>query len=68
MGPECPAIPPKTLADLEYAVQLAMTGERDPEFERRIRAESEKISQEIFEKHGLLDIAVDLLREGRDEE
>ena len=39
-----------------------------PEIYERIRARAEKITQEIYEKHGLLDIAVDLIREGRDEE
>jgi hypothetical protein len=62
------AIPPEVMADLEHAVQLAMTGKKDPEFEARIQAESEKITEEIRRKHGVLNIAVDLIRESRDEE
>jgi hypothetical protein len=61
-------IPPDVLADLDYAIRLAMTGQRDPEFEARVRAESEKITEALREKYGELNIAVDLIREGRDEE
>jgi hypothetical protein len=61
-------IPADALADLEYALQLQATGKRDPGFEKRIRAQSEKIQQEILAQHGALNVAVDLIREGRDEE
>ncbi len=61
-------IPPEILADMERAVQLAMAGERDPEFERRIQAEAERIRQEILRKHGVLDIGVPAIRELRDGE
>ena len=61
-------IPPEVMADLERAVELVMTGQRDPEFERRIHAQAEKITQEIFEKHGVLDIGVPAIRELRDAE
>jgi hypothetical protein len=40
----------------------------DPEIARRVRERSERITQEVFERHGLLNVAVDLIREGRDEE
>lgn len=51
-------IPPEVLADLEYAAQLAMSGEKDPEFARRIHAEAEQIREEVFRKHGTLDVGV----------
>jgi hypothetical protein len=51
---------------LDRAIALLMTGQRDPEFERRIHAEAEKIGQEIFEKHGVLDIGVPAIRALRD--
>jgi hypothetical protein len=54
--------------DLDYAIQLIMTGKKDPEFEARVHAEAEEIREKIFQQHGLLNIAVDLIREGRDEE
>ena len=59
--------PSVALTDLEYAIQLIMTGKKDPEFAARIQAETEKITEEIQRKHGVLNIAVDLIREARDE-
>jgi hypothetical protein len=62
-------IPPEILADLEEVVRQAATGGvRDPELLRRITERAEKARQEILEKHGVLNIAVDLIREGREEE
>jgi len=59
--------PSATLTDLEYAIQLIMTGKKDPEFTARVQAETEKITEEIRRKHGVLNIAVDLIREAREE-
>ncbi len=56
-----------TLTDLEYAIQLIMTGKKDPGFTAIVQAETEKITEEIRRKHGVLNIAVDLIREARDE-
>lgn len=61
-------IPSDALADLEYALHLQATGQRDTEFEKRIGEQTEKIRQEILAEHGILNVAVDLIREGRDEE
>jgi hypothetical protein len=58
----------ENMTDLDYAIHLIMTGKKDPEFEARVHAEADEIREKIFQKHGLLDIAVDLIREGRDEE
>ena len=58
---------PATLTDLEYAIQLILTGKKDPQFAARVQSETEEITQEIRRKHGVLDIAVDLIREARDE-
>jgi hypothetical protein len=55
-------------ADLEYAIQLSISGKRDPEFEKRIRAKTDEIRKRMFAEHGLVNVAVDLIREGRDEE
>lgn len=60
-------IPSDALADLEYAMHLQATGQRDPAFEKRIAAQTEKIRQKILAEHGVLNVAVDLVREGRDE-
>jgi hypothetical protein len=61
-------IPCDALADLEYALHLQRTGQRDAEFEKRIGLQTEKIRQEVLAEHGVLRVAVDLIREGRDEE
>jgi hypothetical protein len=59
--------PSATLTDLEYAIQLILTGKKDPEFATRVQAETKKITEEIERQHGVLDFAVDLIRETRDE-
>jgi hypothetical protein len=56
-----------TMTDLEYAIHLIMTGKKDPKFAARVQAETEKITEEIQRKHGVLNVAVDLIREARDE-
>jgi hypothetical protein len=61
-------IPADVLADLEHALRLQTTGQRDPAFEKRIGEQTEKIRQEILAEHGVLNVAVDLVCEGRDEE
>jgi hypothetical protein len=55
------------LSDLDYAIQLIITGKKDPEFGARVQAETEQIIEEIRREHGVLNIAVDLIREARDE-
>lgn len=60
--------PTDALADLEHALRLQMTGQRDPAFEQRLDAQTAKIREEILAKHGILNVAVDLIRQGRDEE
>ncbi len=59
-------IPPDVLADMERAMQLALSSTHDPEFERRIQDHAEQIRQEVRRKHGLLDIGVPAIRELRD--
>jgi hypothetical protein len=44
-----------------------MTGKKDPMFAARVQAETENITEEIERKHGVLNIAVDLIRQARDE-
>jgi hypothetical protein len=55
------------VADLEHALRLQATGQRDPGFEKRIGEQTEKIRQEILAEHGVLNVAVALIREGREE-
>ena len=62
-------IPPDVMADLQAVMDAVAAGKPvDPEVARRVRARSEKAQQEVLAKHGILNIAVDLIREGRDEE
>jgi hypothetical protein len=61
-------IPADVLADLVYALNLQATGKRDPAFEKRVGDQTELIRQEILSEHGVLNVAVGLVRQGRDEE
>ena len=59
--------PSATQSDLEYAIHLIMSGENDPGFAARVQAETKVITEEIEKKHGVLNVAVELIREARDE-
>jgi hypothetical protein len=39
----------------------------DPEVAHRVEERSERVRRQVFERHGILNVAVDLIREGRDE-
>lgn len=59
---------PQVLADLDAVMQRLATGKPlDPAASRRIRERAERITEEIRRQHGELDIAVQLIRETRDE-
>ena len=56
----------KTDPDLEAVIEHMISGKPlDPELLRRVHERSEKATQELFEKHGFLNVAVDL--KSRDE-
>jgi hypothetical protein len=55
---------PDTRAIIEHALYGTPL---DPEVARRIREQGERIKQEIYQKHGLLDIGVPAIRELRGE-
>lgn len=56
-------------ADAQAVIEHAMTGEPlDPEIARRVRERSERATEKLRRQFGTLNIAVDLIREGRDEE
>ena len=61
---------PSPQTDLEEVCRLIAEGKKvtDPDLLKRIQERSEQATREVFEKHSLLDVAVDLIREGRDEE
>jgi hypothetical protein len=58
------------MADMEEVCRLISQGKRvtDPALRRRISDRAEQVRREMLEKHGHTNIAVDLIREVRDEE
>ena len=61
-------IPPDLLAEMQAAVERAMSGIRDPEAMRQACARMDRIGEEIRQKHGVLNIGVPAIRELRDED
>jgi hypothetical protein len=60
-------LPPDLQADTEALLAHLTTGRPlDPEVARRIRDRGDRIREEVFQKHGLLDIGVPAIRELRD--
>jgi hypothetical protein len=56
------------LADLEAVLRHVASGTPiEPELARRISERSERITEELRQKYGELNVAVDLVREIRDE-
>jgi hypothetical protein len=56
-------------ADAQAVIEHAMTGKPlDPESARRVRERSERATEALRRKYGTLNIAVDLIREVRDQE
>jgi hypothetical protein len=67
------ALPPDVQADLDEAWRqfLAFGRVTDPELARRIQERSRQAREEVFRRHGLLDIgvpAIRALRDGEDDE
>ena len=61
---------PSPQSELEEVCRLIAEGRKvtDPELLKRIQQRSELATQDVFERRGILDVAVDLIREGRDDE
>jgi adenosyl cobinamide kinase/adenosyl cobinamide phosphate guanylyltransferase len=67
-NPQSAGADAQVLADLNAVMERIATGKPlDAESSRRIRQRAERITEEIRKKHGELDIAVELIREIRDE-
>src|SRR5690349_9349998 len=63
------SVPLDVQADMQAVIEHLTTGKPlDPETYRRIRERGERITEELRQRYGELDIAVDLIREVRDEE
>ncbi len=54
------------LADLE-TLCLNVGKPQDPELVKRVRERAKQIRERVFREQGVLDVAVDLIREVRDE-
>jgi len=58
---------PEILADSEAVVAAIQSGKPlDPEIARRIHDRAERIREDVFQQHGLVDIGVPAIREFRD--
>jgi hypothetical protein len=53
--------------DLRKVAEVAAKGIRDPEAAKKAREETDRVREEIFRKHGILDIGTPAIRELRDE-
>jgi hypothetical protein len=63
------SIPADIVADMQAVAEAATAGRPvDPEIARRVRERSERVQEELLRRYGVREIAVDLIRQGRDEE
>jgi hypothetical protein len=60
-------IPPKLLVELEKALDNAAKGIRDLDTIKKACRDMDRMREEMRKKVGTLDVAVDLIRQGRDE-
>jgi hypothetical protein len=66
--PPADPIPPDVLADIQAVADCVASGKPVPAVvAQRIRARSERVRDEVFRTHGLLDIGVPAIRELRGE-
>ena len=63
-----PAIPPEVMAELQQAAESAAKGLRDPDTMLQAAQRMDRMREETFRKHGLLDIGGLAIRELRDSE
>ena len=62
------SIAPGIKADMQAVAEAAAARRPvDPEVARRVRERSEKVQAELLRKHGVRELAVDLIRQGREE-
>jgi hypothetical protein len=61
------AITPELEAEFQAAVRQAMSSSRDPEAMRRAAERMDRMREETYREHGLLDIGVPAIRELRGE-
>lgn len=66
---ELPMILDQERADRQEVMRLVSEGERvtAPELRRRIQERAGKVRREVFDKHRVVEWAVDMIRDSRDE-
>jgi hypothetical protein len=61
-------IPPDVMADMQAVADAVAAGRPlDPEVARRVRERSLAVQAELQRQYGVREIAVDLIRQGREE-
>jgi succinate dehydrogenase/fumarate reductase flavoprotein subunit len=60
-------IPAELIADLQESLVLAASGIRDPETMRKAREEMNRLREELRQRIGTVDVAVDLVRDARNQ-
>jgi len=60
-------VPPAVMADLLDAARYAASGIRDPEVMRRACERMDRMREELRQQVGEMNVAVDLVREVRDD-
>jgi hypothetical protein len=63
---ESNSIPAEVLTAIQEAARYALTGQADAEVLAQIHAQAEQIRSAVLRTHGLLDVAVQAIRELRD--
>jgi hypothetical protein len=67
-GTETTGVTPDILADAQAVLDAVSAGKPlDPEVARRVHEHAQRIREEVYQKHGLLDIGVPAIRELRGE-
>ena len=59
------ALPATVVAELQESLALAASGVRDSETMRKAREEMNRLREELRQRIGTVDVAVDLIRDAR---
>ena len=62
-----PVIPPELMAELQERAEQAARGIVDPEARRIARERMDRMREEFRRRHGEVNLAVELIREARDD-
>ena len=65
---EEPGVTPELQLEVRNAIQIGMSNVRDPEVMRQAAERMDRMSKELYDRVGLLDISQSILREIRDGE